>query len=155
MVEPVSLTVGTIAALAFTKFLESTAGEAAKKLTPAVIEKMDALRQKIWNKLRGIPAVDALNNSVDQGAKITDQQLQTLTPHLEAAMKSDPDFAQDLQQIANQINQEINIGEILGKNIQNVCGGTGTQVNDASGQVFSGNITGGNFYFGNPPQNNP
>jgi hypothetical protein len=32
MSEPVTLTVGAIAALAFAKFLESSAGEAAKKL---------------------------------------------------------------------------------------------------------------------------
>jgi len=43
----ITLTVGAIAALAFTKFLETSAGEAAKKLSPAVLNKMEALRQKI------------------------------------------------------------------------------------------------------------
>lgn len=60
MSEPATLTVGAIAALAFTKFLESSAGEAAKKLTPLALEKMDTLGKKIQAKLRGIPEIDAL-----------------------------------------------------------------------------------------------
>jgi hypothetical protein len=60
MADPVTLSVGAIAALAFTKFLESSAGEAAKKLTPALLDKIEALRQTIWTKLRSIPAVDGV-----------------------------------------------------------------------------------------------
>lgn len=60
MSEPATLTVGALAALAFTKFLESSAGEAAKNLTPLVLEKIDTLRKKIWVKLRGVPEINAL-----------------------------------------------------------------------------------------------
>jgi hypothetical protein len=38
---PLLYIVGAIAAFAFTKFLESSAGEAAKKLTPVILEKED------------------------------------------------------------------------------------------------------------------
>jgi hypothetical protein len=148
MADPVTLSVGAIAALAFTKFLESSAGEAAKRLTPALLDKIEALRQTIWTKLRGIPAVGEVGAIAEAGGPLTQQQVQLLVPHLEAAMEADPAFAEDVRQTAQQINQEINIGEILGKNIQNVYGGTATQINDASGQVFSGNITGGTFNFG-------
>lgn len=148
MTDPVTLTVSGIAALAFIKFIESSAGETAKKLTPAVLSKIDALRQKIWAKLKGIPEVDELNATAEQGGAITEEQIKLLTPHLEAAMKDGTTFAEEVRALAGEINQEINIGEILGKNIMNVSGGTATQVNDASGQVFSGNITGGTFNFG-------
>ena len=39
MTDPITLTAGAIATLAFTKFLESAAGEAGKKLTEATLEK--------------------------------------------------------------------------------------------------------------------
>ncbi|NJN88377.1 MAG: hypothetical protein HC881_21435 [Leptolyngbyaceae cyanobacterium SL_7_1] len=54
MPDPVSLTAGTIATLAFQKFLESGAGEVGKKFTAEAIAKMDELGKRIWAKLRGV-----------------------------------------------------------------------------------------------------
>jgi hypothetical protein len=147
MPEPITLTVGTIAALAFTKFLESSAGEAAKEFTPMLLGKMDTLRKKIWVKLRGIPEVDTLNMTIENGGKVTDPQIRQLTPHLEDAMRADYNFAQEVRQLASEINQEIDIGEILGKNIQNVYGGSAVQINDPNAPVFTGDISGGTFNF--------
>ena len=137
MADPATLTIGAIAALAFTKFLESSVGEAAKKLTPAVLDKIDTLRQKIWTKLRGIPEVNELYATVEKGEKVTDLQVKLLTPHLEAAMKDETAFAQEVQQLANKINREINIGEILG-NVQNIFGGASVQIDNPDGPVFQG-----------------
>lgn len=147
MTEPTTLTVGAIAALAFTKFLESSAGEAAKKLTPMLLDKIDTLRKKIWSKLRGIPEVDILNVTVENGGKVTDPQIRQLTPHLEDAMRADDNFAHEVQQLASEINQEINIGKILGENIQNVYGGSAVQINDPNAPTFTGDISGGIFNF--------
>lgn len=142
MVDPATLTVGTIAALAFSKFLESSASEAGKKLMPAVLDKIDTLRRKIWEKLRGIPEVEELNTTVEQGGKVTEQQIKLLTPRLEAAMKEDEAFAQEVRQLASEINQEINIGEILGENVQNVYGGSAVQINNPNAPVIQG-VSGG------------
>ena len=142
MTDPATLTVGTIAALAFSKFLETSAGEAAKKLTPAVLKKMDALRAKIWAKLRGVPVADKLQNTVEKDERVTEQEIQQLTPLLEQAIKSDPNFAKEIQQLAIEINQEIEIGDILGKNVQNVYGGSPVQINDPTAPVFT-NVEGG------------
>jgi hypothetical protein len=147
MSDPVTLTVGAIAALAFTKFLETSAGEAAKNLTPAVLNKIDSLRQKIWNKLRGIPEVDELNTTVDSGNKVTEQQIKLVTPHLETAMKADPGFAEEVRQLASEINQEVNIGKILGENVMNVYGGSAVQINDPKAPIITGDISGGSFTF--------
>lgn len=144
MSEPVTLTVGAIAALAFTKFLESSAGETAKKLTLPILEKMDTLRRKIWAKLRGIPEVDALKDTVENSGRVTDLQINLLTPHLEAAMREDSSFAQEVRQLANEINQEIDIGEILGNN-QIVYGGSAVQINDPNAPVFTGDINNSTF----------
>ena len=59
----VEMTAAAIAELAFKKFLETGAGELAKKFTSAAIAKMDELRQKIWLKLRGNPDAAAIVNS--------------------------------------------------------------------------------------------
>ncbi len=149
MAEPITLTVGTIAALAFTKFLESSAGEAGKQLMPGVLKKMDELRQKIWIKLRGIHDVDALIASVERGSKVSAQQINNvLVPHLEAAMKNDENFAKEIQALARGINQEINIGEILGENVMNVYGGEAVQINDPKAPVLQG-ISGGTIHITN------
>lgn len=147
MADPISLTVGTIAALAFAKFLESSAGEAGKQLTASALKKMDDLRKKIWAKLRGIHEVDALHDSIERGNKIRSEQINNnLVPHLESAMKSDETFAKEIQKLAYEINQEINIGEILGKNVMNVYSGSAVQINDPKGPVFN-EVSGGTFTF--------
>jgi len=146
MTEPITLTVGAISALAFAKFLESSSSEAGKKLTSLVIEKIDTLRNKIWAKLRGIPEVDALKVTVENSGRVTEPQIRMLTPHLEAAMREDGSFAQEVRQLANEINQEINIGEFLGNN-QTVYGGSAIQINDPNAPVFTGDISGGTFNF--------
>jgi hypothetical protein len=55
MTDPVSLTAATIATLACQKFIESGAGELAKKFTTEAIAKMESLLKRIWTKLRGKP----------------------------------------------------------------------------------------------------
>ena len=145
MADPI--TVGSIAALAFTQFLTTSTSEIAKKLTPAVLSKIDALRKKIGAKLMGIPAVKELNATADRGGTITEQQIKLLTPDLEAAMKDDDAFAKEVRALASEINQEINIGEILGENVQNVYGGAAVQINDPNAPVFTGDISGGTFNF--------
>jgi len=151
MADPVTLTVGTIAALAFTKFLESSAETAGQTITAAILSKMETLRQKIYAKLRGVPVADDLNAAAEKGETVSEEQVTQLTPHLEAAMRDDNTFAQEVRQLASEINQEINIDQILGKNVQNVYGGSAVQqnINDPSAPVFAGDIYGGvHFNYG-------
>ncbi|MGP1384416.1 MAG: hypothetical protein ACTS2F_12705 [Thainema sp.] len=143
MADPVTLTVGAIAALALAKFLESSAEHAAEKLTPAVLEKMNALRKKIWQKLSGHSDVEELKKTVESGQKVSDAQINNiLVPKLEAAMQQDQVFAKEIQQLAHEINQEINIGEILGENVMNVYGGSAVQINNPNAPVIQG-VSGG------------
>jgi hypothetical protein len=48
--------------------------------------------------------------------------------YLQEVMK-DPAFAQEIQALAQEIDQEINIGKIQGQNVQNVYGGNAEQNN--------------------------
>ncbi|MEO0988115.1 MAG: hypothetical protein AAFY20_21630 [Cyanobacteria bacterium J06639_14] len=100
MADPVTLTVGTIATLAFTKFLETSAGELAKKFTQSAIEQMDTLRQKIWAKLTGNPRAEAALKAAEEGSKA---DIEKVADYLKVEMNEDEDFATELQVLAQQI----------------------------------------------------
>ena len=103
--EPTTLTATVIATLAFKKFLESSATELGKKFTTEAINKMDELRQKIWNKLRGNSDAENALKNVERGIK---EDLSDIATYLKAAMNKDKKFASQVQAIA----QEINAGKI-------------------------------------------
>jgi hypothetical protein len=108
MADPVTaITASALVTLAFQKFIESGAGELAKKFTGASIVKMDELRQKIWDKLRGkSPRVDEALAQVERGDRAA---LSTIARNLDVVMDDDSDFAREVQAIA----QEINAGQLL------------------------------------------
>lgn len=147
MTEPLSLTVGSIAALAFSSFLQSTAKEAAKKLATSTIAKINDLRMQIWSKLRGTPDVDQLQAAIEKGQQVTEEQIRLLTPYLEAAMAKDDKFSQQIQKTAYEINQEINIDDVIGQNVQNVYGGSAVQITDPDAPVFTGAISNSSMTF--------
>ena len=101
--EPVTITAATIATLAFTKFLEGSAGKLSEKFTETAITKMDQLRQLIWNKLRGNPKAETVLAAVEQGSK---PDLDRLAVYLQDEMRDDPQFAAEVQTIAQEIHLE-------------------------------------------------
>lgn len=110
MVDPVTtLTASAIATLAFQKFLETGAGELAKKFSTEAIAKMETLLKRIWVKLRGKPRVEEVKAAIDQTHKITPEQVNQITAYLQVAMDEDPQFANDIRLLA----QEINAGKLV------------------------------------------
>jgi hypothetical protein len=110
MVDPVTtLTASAIANLAFQKFIESGAGELAKKFSTEAIAKMDTLLKRIWFKLRGKPRVEEVKVAIDQSHKITPEQVNQIAAYLQVAMDEDPQFANDIRLLA----QEINAGKLV------------------------------------------
>lgn len=102
MVEPVTLTASIIANLAFQKCLEAGAGELGKKFTSEAIAKMDALRKKLWDRLRGrSPKLDEALDKVEEGDR---QALLTISKNLDVAMDEDEDFATELKVLAQEIH---------------------------------------------------
>ena len=100
--EPISsLTTGVITELAFKKFLETSAGELAKKFTNQAIQKMDKLRQMIFNKLKGNPKAENEINAIQSRTK---SNLDRLIVYLEDAMEDDKDFANKIILLAQEIN---------------------------------------------------
>ena len=142
--EPVTtLTAAAIADLAFRKFIESGAGELAKKFTEGAIVKMDALRQKIWDKMRGKPTAELAITSVEQGSKA---ELDRLVAYIQVAMDDDPHFADELQVMAQQINAgKIQDNSSMTQN--NYDSSTGYQTKIEGGTGFVGGI----HYHGEKP----
>jgi predicted transcriptional regulator len=130
--EPATLTAAMIATLAFSKAIEKT----AETLTASVLNKLNNLREKIWQRFKGNHKLEeTLAKAKKEGAKA---DVDLISAHLEYEMDTDPKFAQDIQQLAQEINQEINIDKIEGRNVQNVYGGEAFQSNDANAPTIQG-----------------
>ncbi len=134
MVDPVSLTAGAIAQLAFQKFIESGAGKAAEKFTEGAIAKMDKLREKIWARLRGRPGAQNALMAVEKGSKA---DLENVAAHLHLAMGEDPQFADEIRLLA----QEIHAGKIQDNSSMH-------QYNSDNAKGWQTKVEGGTAYIG-------
>ncbi len=97
-----ALTAAAIAKLAFDGVIQAGAGN----LTETAISKAKLLWPKIREKFKGNPiAEEALRDAESQRSlEILEQEI---VPLLQVAMRKDTQFAQEIQNIAQQINQEI------------------------------------------------
>ena len=129
-----SLTAAAIATLAFQKFIESGAGELAKKFTEAAIAKMDELREKIWIRLQGKPEAKSALTSVENGSKA---DLENLVAYLQVAMIEDPKFASEIR----VLGQEISAGKLLDQSSM-------TQNNYDQAKGWQTKVEGGTAYIG-------
>jgi len=85
MTDPVTITASTIATLALQKFIESGAGELAKKFSTDAIAKMEALRRRIWAKLSGKPRIEEIKASIEWAKRNMDSWLK---PFANSPLKS-------------------------------------------------------------------
>jgi phage replication-related protein YjqB (UPF0714/DUF867 family) len=132
MADPITLTAGAIATLAFQKFIEAGAGELAKKFTEAAIARMDDLRHKVIEKLRGKSArIDEALAKAEQGDRTA---LDTIAKNLDVVMDEHPDFAAELTVMAH----EINAGKLVDNSSMNQTnyGGTNFQTKVEGGKVY-------------------
>lgn len=136
MVDPITaMTAGTIVQLAFQAFLNSEAGKAniskaSEILTEKVLSQMNALRQKIWGRLRyKSRKMQELETTIKQTQQVTPAQLENIAAYLQVEMDNDEKFAAEVKQLAQEIHQEISVAQ-QGQNVQNVFGGTGEQFNN-------------------------
>jgi|GEM_PF-521077 len=100
------LTASILVDLAIQKFVESSAGELAKKFTSEAIAKIPELWQQIKNKLQGKSA--KVNEALVKLEAGDLSVVETLVKNLDVVMDDDQTFAELLQKLA----QEINTGKI-------------------------------------------
>ena len=104
MADPVTLSAGAIATLAFQKFIEAGAGELAKKYTTDAIAQIESLLKRIWTKLRGKPRIEEVKASLEKTHTITPEQINQIAAYLQVAIDDDPQFAYEIRLMAQQIN---------------------------------------------------
>jgi hypothetical protein len=135
MTDPVTaMTAGAIASLAFQEFVKSGVGELVKRFTGEAIARMGELRQKIVEKLQGKSKAETAIAAVEQGSKI---DLDRLAVYLQDEMEDDPQFADDVRILANEIN--------AGKLIDN---SSMTQNNYDNAKGWQTKVEGGVAYIG-------
>lgn len=106
MSDPVTITTATIVSLAFQKFFEAAAGDLGKKFTETAIQRMEQLRQLIWDRFRGKhDKAESALMALEQGHV---DRVDRLAVYLQDEMDDDAAFASDLQTLA----QEISIGKL-------------------------------------------
>jgi hypothetical protein len=135
MTDPVTaLTASAIASLAFQEFVKSGAGDLAKRFTGEAIAKMGQLRELILNKLKGNPDAEEALGKVQAGSE---EEISDVATFLKFAMKSDQEFAGQVQAIA----QEINVGKLLDQSSM-------TQNNYGNAKGWQTKVEGGTAYIG-------
>jgi Tfp pilus tip-associated adhesin PilY1 len=83
------------------KFIESTIGKVAEKMTEAGIKKIGELRAAIVAKLQGNPAaVEALAKAEASGSE---DDLRDVAAHLDMLQRKDPAFAKQIQSLVQEI----------------------------------------------------
>jgi hypothetical protein len=109
------ITVATIVALVFQTTVE--------KFTEAALEKINTLRQIIWNKLQANPKAEKALQAAEKGSK-TD--LEKVADYLKVAMNDEADFAEKVKGLATEIqslkiqdNSSMNQANSGGQNLQN------------------------------------
>ena len=100
-----TLTAAAIAKLAFDGVIQAGAG----KLTEAALAKC----QQLWQKIRGKVKEEGVSEAVlveVENKKSQEILEEKVLPFLQVAMLKDLQFAHEVQHIAQQINQEIEVG---------------------------------------------
>ncbi|MEO0352606.1 MAG: hypothetical protein AAF282_21400 [Cyanobacteria bacterium P01_A01_bin.15] len=129
------LTAASIATLIFTtavsKITEVLTEDARKQLG----QKLQTLKQLISSKFQG--RAKSAFAQADQG---DEKAIDTVSNYLGVEMNEDDAFAQQVRSLAQDIQQVINIDQVQGQNIQNVFGGKASQVNNPTGNTFTGDV---------------
>ena len=133
MSDPV--TAGLLVGLAVQKFVESSAGELAKKFTTEAIAKIPELWQQIKNKLQGrSPKIDEALVKLESGDRTA---IDTVTKNLDVVLDDEPEFANELKLLA----QTIQAGKIQDNS-------TMTQNNSDNARGYINKVEGGTAYIG-------
>lgn len=116
MTDPIfAMATSEILKLAFNEFIQTSAGESAKKLTDTALNKAGELRHKIvswFRKKQDLKAEKAITAIQEQGSL---EALNKLTIYLDDEMEAEPIFALELESFVKEIY------EILGSTRQTLA----------------------------------
>lgn len=139
MVDPLSITAGTILAYALPKLLDASLEKVGELLTEEAInqakQKGQALRQAILRRLN--PEKQKQLEQAMAAAETSPNQRQQLEDWLGRMMQQHPEFAEELRKRAQEIHQIINVDTGQARNVQQIfAGGQGLMAPDANAPVI-------------------
>jgi dihydroneopterin aldolase len=116
------------------KFIESTIGKVAEKMTEAGIKKIGELRGAIVAKLQGNPAaVEALAKAEAFGAE---DDLRDVANYLDMAARKDAVFGQQVQSLVQEIKTLVQFDDVNAENSLQFFGNVEQVVNQPNAPVF-------------------
>jgi phenylalanyl-tRNA synthetase alpha subunit len=150
MIEPISTAAAmTIAKIAFDKFIEGGAGELGKKVTEGITQKVQQLAQAVWPRLKGNQEALKVLQAAEKGSV---EDTQKLTNYLDALWTKNPEFGQEVQQLAKEIHLELTRNDIQAENVQQIFDGQGLQVNNPSAPTLQAKDSPITFNYYLPPK---
>ena len=137
MTDPITFTASAIASLAFQKIVEGIGSETGKKFSEKAFGLIDQLRQKIVARFSGRDNVQA---TLEQAKTGDSDAIAKVAKYLDVEILDAPEFAGELQQLANEITQYVI--EDNSTNVQVNYGGENIQNNISGGENYIGqNVT--------------
>ena len=134
MIESISTAAAmTIAKIAFDKFIEGGAGELGRKVTEGITNKVEQLAQAVWPRLKGNAEALKVLQAAEQGSV---ENTQKLTNYLNTLWTNNPEFGEQVQQLAKEIHFELTRNDIQAENVQQIFDGQGLQVNNPAAPTF-------------------
>ncbi|NJK27443.1 MAG: DUF479 domain-containing protein, partial [Coleofasciculaceae cyanobacterium SM2_3_26] len=118
------------------KFCEGVAYKLGDKAVEALPEKVKQLvkrlGQLVWTKcLRGKPGTEQLLQQAADGSAAEQEELKK---YLHQVLESDTDLQQEAKKLAEEIHQVIQFEDVNARNVQQIFGGQGLQVNERQEQ---------------------
>lgn len=128
MIESISTAAAMkIAQIAFDKFIEGGAGELGRKVTEGITNKIQQMGQAVWPRLKGNPEALKVLQAAEKGSI---EDTQKLKNYLDALWTNNPEFGEQVQQLAKEIHLELTRNDIQAENVQQIYDGQGLQVNN-------------------------
>lgn len=152
MIEPISTAAAmTIAKIAFDKFIEGGAGELGRRVTEGMTNKIQQLAQAVLSRLKGNAEAIKVLQAAEQGSV---EDTEKLTNYLNKLWTNNPEFGEQVQQLAKEIHLELTRNDIQAENVQQIFDkGQGVMINGENKQPviqIQGNPT---LHFGGEKQN--
>lgn len=77
----------------------------SKQFTAEALNNLQVLQTLIWEQLQEKPGVEAIRQEFEQTQRMTPEQVAQMATLLESAMNEDPKFADEIQQLAQTIDE--------------------------------------------------
>lgn len=135
--EPISVTAAAVLSYALPKLLDASIAKIGESLTEGSLSRIKQLGEQLLQKIRmrfqKHPEANKVLVAAEQGSK---DDIQKLENYLQGILEREPAFVEELQPIVQEIEQTIKIEAPNARNIQQVSGGQGLQVNDPQAPVI-------------------